>query len=103
MAKYFSSKKTSTNGFSFNELASLFVDLEGAEELIGTKEYKSFLRQVAILVSDKTKPCYLDLSTFRDDVNQCWNNKLMTAKELITDVKKDIYLFMNERVQSKNL
>lgn len=102
MAKYFSTTKTPKNGYTFADLALLLSKLDGADKIFDTKDYKIMIRDAAVLFADKTRPCYLDLSMFIDEKNQCWNDKLLTANQFIKEINKDIFKFQNERAIQRN-
>ena len=100
MAKYFSLKKTPKNGYTFEDLALYLSLLDGAEHIFPTKEYKIFIRDCAILYNDKTKPCYLDLSSVITK-DMTWDTSLFTAQEFIKEINKDIFKFVQERAAAR--
>ena len=101
MAKYFSSKKTKTNNYTYTELALLLSELDNADQIFGTEAYKKMLRKTVILLDDKTKPCYLDLSEFRNKATGHWIKKVSGPK-LVDMINEDIDLFTEERLAQKS-
>lgn len=104
MSKYFSSTKTKTNGYDVRDIAIVMAYLDDADKVIGTPEYKTMINNAVLLLSDKERKCYLDLSGLIDKDKNFIDNK-MTAAKFIKDVNRDILIFIEERaaVRSRSL